>query len=663
MKKRVLFVDNDPDFLETRSESLAGTGLHLFKATSFEQAEAFLRDHWVHLAIIDLRLRDEGDERDTSGLTLAKLDTYRSLPKIILTKFPNYESVREALGPALNGLPPAVDFVAKQEGPDALIQSVEEAFTRYVRINWDILIRWDDNLSFIHLTSLIEPTVCRTHISDRIDELEDLFRSLFYDSSQITISRLLTRQKNSLILAVFAFSEEGIESQFVVSCSRKQELQTEVNQHHAFVPQAAGQGSTITVKSAETVHFTAAAYVLTGGALEGITTWTRFYRDSPVEIVTQALDRLFTTTLLPWYEKGRFREDKKSLTEFVIEWPGLDKSTLSSTTLEPRLESICQECLSAGLIQLDYSPHQLILHLPDGPTLSYPNPITCLSETRLALNAPLLCGTFHGQLNGDSVLVDRQGWSWLIDFSQSGQGPLLRDFVSLEVTVKFEMLTSFNVQTLHDLEKRLAAANLTTEIDVTGLEPGAQKALKAIECIRHHAVSVIGDDLDSYLGGLLYSAVGYLAAYNPTVRHTRQELIPYFHSLLSAAILCQRLAPTPRQDLPDQAINSLWLEALNKEVWVEGRKLALSSQEFDLLQYLYDHQNMLCSRSEIVQHVFKVEYGEDTSWREKKSLEESRLNSTMSRLRRKVEPNSNHPKYIIALRGEGYMLELAGKSV
>jgi ActR/RegA family two-component response regulator len=74
----VLFVDNDVEFLDTRSESLAGLGFDLFKSTSFEQAEAILRDQRVHLAIIDLRLRDEGDERDTSGLTLARLDAYRS---------------------------------------------------------------------------------------------------------------------------------------------------------------------------------------------------------------------------------------------------------------------------------------------------------------------------------------------------------------------------------------------------------------------------------------------------------------------------------------------------------------------------------------------------------------------------------------------------------
>jgi DNA-binding response OmpR family regulator len=45
---------------------------------------------------------------------------------------------------------------------------------------------------------------------------------------------------------------------------------------------------------------------------------------------------------------------------------------------------------------------------------------------------------------------------------------------------------------------------------------------------------------------------------------------------------------------------------------------------------------------------------------EKRRLEEGRLNSTMSRLRKKVEPNPSHPKYIIAVRGEGYRLELEG---
>lgn len=659
MRKSLLFADNDPDFLDTRSEELERAGFEVLKASSVEQAEQILQDKYVHLLITDLRLRDDSDDRDTTGLTLAKKKAYHSIPKIILTRFPGYEHVREALGPALNALPPAVDFVAKQEGPKVLVQSVNDAFTKYVRINWNLTIRCGAQLSFFHLVDQITPEIDRVQLSDRADELEDLFRCLFYDSSQVTISRLLTWREKRVILVVFAFSKEGIESQYVVSCGYKQDIQAEEDHYQTFVPKGGGRGSTVRFKSAETPHFAATAYLLTDGVLGETTTLTQFYRDSPAEMVMQALSQLFASTLAPWYKTGRFREEEQTLAELVIEWPGLSKTTLSPAILEPRLESLCKECLSAGLAQLDYSPHQLTLHLSGRTPLSYPNPISCLSEARQVLNPPFLCGTIHGQLDGDSILIDRQARTWLIDFSQTGQGPLLRDFVSLESAIKLELLSTTNVQTRYELEKRLTAlSSLDVEIDIADLESEAQKALRAIQCIRHHASSVMGGELESYLGGLLFCAAGYLADYDPTLRHTRQELIPYLHSLLSAAILCQRLAPAPRQDVPAQALNSLWIDALNKEVWVEGRKLALSPQEFDLLKYLYDHQNKLCARSDIAQQVFDVSYGPGTSDREKKSVEESRLNSTMSRLRRKIEPNPSYPKYIIAIRGEGYRLEL-----
>ncbi len=87
--------------------------------------------------------------------------------------------------------------------------------------------------------------------------------------------------------------------------------------------------------------------------------------------------------------------------------------------------------------------------------------------------------------------------------------------------------------------------------------------------------------------------------------------------------------------------------------------MVLSPQEFDLLLYLYHHQDQLCNRMTIAEQVFGVAYEPDMTDGDKKRMEEGRLNSAMSRLRKKVEPNPSHPKYIIAVRGEGYVLELA----
>jgi DNA-binding response OmpR family regulator len=659
MKKRVLFVDNDPDFLDTRSEHLEKAGFELFKATSFEKAEQILGDHWIHLAIIDIRLRDDNDDKDTSGLMLAKQKAYRSVPKIILTRFPSYEYVREALGPALDGLPPAVEFLAKQEGAAAMMQAVEKAFAKYVRINQNLTIRYGSDLSFFHLAHLIEPEIDSTRIPDRGDELEDLFRRLFYDSRQVTISRTLAWRKKGVLLAVSAFSEEGTESQFVVACGPREHIQAEEERYETFVPQAMGEWGTLRVNSEETIHFAATAYTLTKADLVETVTLSELYRDSSVELVTAALTHLFDTTLAPWYERGRYREEERTLNELCLARPGLSSEVFSHVELGRQMDGICREALAAGLAQIDYSPHKLTFHRAAGSSLFYPNPISCLSERRLVFEPPVLCGTTYGQLNGNSVLANRQGRTWLIDFTQVSQGPLVHDFVSLETAIKFDLLAVSNVQARYEMERRLlAVSHLDEEADFEGLEAEVQKALQAISLIRHRASTVVDGDMGTYLGGLLFCAAGQLAAYEPEVRHTRYELIPYLHALLSAAMLCQKLLPLPQEGLPSQAVHSLWIDEPNKKVWVEGRPVSLSPQEFDLLLYLYHHPGRLCSRMAIAEQVFGAAYEADVSDAEKRRLEEGRLNSTMSRLRKKVEPNPSHPKYIIAVRGEGYRLEL-----
>jgi DNA-binding winged helix-turn-helix (wHTH) protein len=419
-----------------------------------------------------------------------------------------------------------------------------------------------------------------------------------------------------------------------------------------------GWRSTAKTKSAETVHFTATAYALTGEDVEEMILFSELYKSSSVKAVIFSLDHLFTTTLAPRYEKGRFYEKKKTLKEFFLEGVGSGETSLFQT----KLEAMCHEALTGGLAQFDYLDHKLTLHLARGLPTFYPSPISCLSQIQMIFNSPVLCGISHNRLDGNSILINRQGETWLIDLSQIDRGPLMRDFISLEAAIKFDLLINSDIQARYELEKTLlSASHLDETIDDPDLETELQKALKAICCIRQHAAMVIGNDLTIYLGGLFFYTVDQLAKYDPKVWHTRRELIPYLHRLMSAAMLCQKLIPAPWENLPSQASNTLWIDEPNKQVWVEGRAVHLTSQEFDLLLYLYHHQGRLCRRAEIAEHVFKTEYkAQNMSEREKNRLEESRLNSTMSRLRRKIEPDPDHPKYIIVIRGEGYKLELSG---
>lgn len=71
---------------------------------------------------------DDEDEKDISGLEVATDEAFRHILKIVLTAFPtSYENLRKALGPTLDELPPAIAFVDKAEGPEALLEVIHHA--------------------------------------------------------------------------------------------------------------------------------------------------------------------------------------------------------------------------------------------------------------------------------------------------------------------------------------------------------------------------------------------------------------------------------------------------------------------------------------------------------------------------------------------------------
>jgi CheY-like chemotaxis protein len=128
--KILLLADNDKDFLETRSEFLQRAGFKIEPAFGLNEARRILERGNIDLAILDLRLLNDGDDKDVSGLDLA-MQLAHATPKIILTKYPSYQAVRESLGSKLDSLPPAVGFVAKQEGPQALLTAVQKVLARF----------------------------------------------------------------------------------------------------------------------------------------------------------------------------------------------------------------------------------------------------------------------------------------------------------------------------------------------------------------------------------------------------------------------------------------------------------------------------------------------------------------------------------------------------
>ena len=78
------------------------------------------------------------------------------------------------------------------------------------------------------------------------------------------------------------------------------------------------------------------------------------------------------------------------------------------------------------------------------------------------------------------------------------------------------------------------------------------------------------------------------------------------------------------------------------------REVHLTPQEFELLRYLVQHRGTCCARADLLDAVWPYEDG----------VSDSALNTTIARLRSKIEPNPAHPRYIESVHGVGYRFNM-----
>ena len=266
----LLFADNDPDFLDTRSEFIEREGYHVIKAFSLEEAKRLLTEEWFPLAILDVRMRDDDDEKDVSGFILAKQETHRAVHKIILTNFP------EHIHQAFNGISPGFNLLGKDAGPEVLIAAIEGAIVSLIRINWNLSIEWKIGNKF-SLIEIIDNGLDGQHLLNRADELEDLFRRTFYDYDHIRIDTMLWQRGGRVALVVFAFREGAMQESFFMVCSQNNTITKEVARFREYSPKAPGMSATVISLEAETTHFASIAYTLAGNELDHVQTLVDLY--------------------------------------------------------------------------------------------------------------------------------------------------------------------------------------------------------------------------------------------------------------------------------------------------------------------------------------------------------------------------------------------------
>jgi DNA-binding NarL/FixJ family response regulator len=84
----VLVADNDDEALRRQKEALSSEGFKVVTASGPDEAKEVLRSQQVDIAVLDIRLNDDDDETDISGIELAETEA-PGVSKVLTTVWTN----------------------------------------------------------------------------------------------------------------------------------------------------------------------------------------------------------------------------------------------------------------------------------------------------------------------------------------------------------------------------------------------------------------------------------------------------------------------------------------------------------------------------------------------------------------------------------------------
>ena len=98
-------------------------------------------------------------------------------------------------------------------------------------------------------------------------------------------------------------------------------------------------------------------------------------------------------------------------------------------------------------------------------------------------------------------------------------------------------------------------------------------------------------------------------------------------------------------DIDSISLKDMVIDKLNRTVTVKDIPVLLTGKEFDLLLFLASNKGRVFTKKQIYSQVWEEEY----------AFDDSNIMSFISKLRKKIEPDPDHPFYILTVRGVGYL--------
>lgn len=523
-KPRVLVVDNDADMRSMLAFRLAIAGYAVCAAASRAEALELLQREVIHMAVLDVRLEDDGRPGDQSGL-----DLVRHLPDYIpYVAFTAYEDI-----PTLKYAQEVGSRTLSKASDDAVPRLLEllAAYRAEARINLDLRIRARTDLEEA-VRQIVIPGAPAAAAPSGAD-LICILQRLFYNADEIEVDVLppATRgpalaQPGSLLLLVWPHHPaNGRAEPVVVRCGDAEEVRQERQGYDAFEPYLRGKRCTSLRDTAYSRQLGAAVYALIDGdKLDMTGVFDDVFLEHDAAYTIALLERFFAL-LEPMFVNAQLE-------------------TVDLTTLYLAALRMTPQQLDAALRMLhprEVGEPQLRLRGLRDPQL---NPLLWLrqGDGLRRFTAHTRVGLCHGVMHGRNLLVDDKGHFWPINFSRVGRNHMLYDFAALEADLKFSLLPVVDLGELLLFERALLAPARFGEPLPEREAGGAQldKAFRVVGALRRMAAEhlKLGGDLREYYQALLFHTLHVILM--PQVGDAKKE-----HALLAASLICQRLSAWP----------------------------------------------------------------------------------------------------------------------
>ena len=518
IKPRVLIVDNNERIVNMYQELISHWGFTPIIAQGvgnslLEDAKHKAREYRCQLALVDLRLADDLDEEDISGLEL--VPSIKPAVSLIVSASNDIAKARQS------GEIGAASFINKGEDPKVLKDELDREARKLCASRTDIKITPQSVLN--HIASILCDRISAEYHDQIADALTRLFpnaKSLFLERVGTEASQTVPRPK-SVILRVTEDDKQPV----IVKLARAHKMTTEVERFHKYIDGYLKGYYHPSISDPVILWDLGGAIYKTLGNSEGII-FSKYYMDASMADIEYSLTRFFREACSSLYAGAKKHENISLFKEYCKVW-GEEWYERVCKFHAPDPRNVMKNELPDWL-----NPIDPIAWLKENFGIEEADDKSIIASTALAVT--------HGDLHGDNILIDEHRNAWVIDFERSGEGHVLQDFIELEGDIINRLISSSeNLPSFYRLCVQVAQNVELKELE--GIDkiahPDVKKATQTISLLRKLAREMSGiRDARQYLIGLLFNTLFRATIFDETAHQLSQ-----YRALMLASIICHRL--------------------------------------------------------------------------------------------------------------------------